>query len=123
MRLFIDGCPGGRPEAEFIITEVTEMCSGSEAGSYFRLIDFAYHSTLGLRVIQKEKTRMPGWQARSRIHHHRGKGLGTTPESSKGSPKVISPSRQLFSKVKSVSGYAFDCIYPLQHSGVAVGCQ
>ena len=32
-----------------------EMCSGSEAGSYLRLIDFVYHSTLGLRVIKKEK--------------------------------------------------------------------
>ena len=31
------------------------MCSGSEAGSYLRLIDFVYHSTLGLRVIQKKK--------------------------------------------------------------------
>ena len=29
----------------------TEMCSGSEAGSYLRLIDFVYHSTLGLRVM------------------------------------------------------------------------
>ena len=26
------------------------MCSGSEADSYSRLIDFVYHSTLGLRV-------------------------------------------------------------------------
>jgi len=32
------------------------MCSGSEAGSYLRLIDFVCHSTLGLRVIKK-KTR------------------------------------------------------------------
>ena len=31
------------------------MCSGSEAGSYLRLIDFVYHSTLGLRVIKKMK--------------------------------------------------------------------
>jgi len=31
------------------------MCSGSEAGSYFRLIDVVYHSTLGLRVIKKKK--------------------------------------------------------------------
>jgi len=31
------------------------MCSGSEAGSYLRLIDFVYHSTLGLRVIEKKK--------------------------------------------------------------------
>ena len=32
-----------------------EMCSGSEAGSYLRLIDFVYHSTLGLRVIKKRR--------------------------------------------------------------------
>ena len=31
------------------------MCSGSEAGSYSRLIDFVYHSTLGLRVIKKKR--------------------------------------------------------------------
>ena len=31
------------------------MCSGSEAGSYLRLIDFVYHSSLGLRVIKREK--------------------------------------------------------------------
>jgi len=30
------------------------MCSGPEAGSYLRLIDFVYDSTLGLRVIKKE---------------------------------------------------------------------
>jgi len=30
---------------------------GSEAGSYFRLIDFVYHSTLGLRVMKKKKCR------------------------------------------------------------------
>jgi len=34
----------------------TEMCSGSEAGSYLRLMDFMYHSTLGLRVIKKKKS-------------------------------------------------------------------
>jgi len=33
------------------------MCSGSEAGSYVRLIDSVYHSTLGLRVIKKKKKR------------------------------------------------------------------
>jgi len=31
------------------------MCSGSEAGSYSRLIDFVYHSTLGLRAMKKKK--------------------------------------------------------------------
>jgi len=32
----------------------TEMCSGTEAGSYLRPIDFVYHSPLGLRVIKKK---------------------------------------------------------------------
>jgi len=32
------------------------MCSGPEAGSYLRRIDFVYHSTRGLRVIKKKKT-------------------------------------------------------------------
>ena len=31
------------------------MCSGSEAGSYLRLVDFVYHSTLGLRVMKKQE--------------------------------------------------------------------
>ena len=35
------------------------MCSGSEAGSYLRLLDFVYHSTLGLRVIKQKKQRDP----------------------------------------------------------------
>ena len=35
------------------------ICSGSEEGSYLRLIDFVYHSTLGLRVI-KQKRRTGG---------------------------------------------------------------
>jgi len=34
------------------------MCSGSEAGSYLRHIGFVYHSTLGLRVIQKKKNKL-----------------------------------------------------------------
>ena len=29
-------------------------------GSYLRLIDFVYHSTLGLRVIKKKKYGQPG---------------------------------------------------------------
>ena len=35
----------------------TKICSGSEAGLYLGLIDFAYHSTLGLRVTRKKKER------------------------------------------------------------------
>ena len=34
------------------------MCSGFNAGSYVRLIDFVYHSKLGLRVITREKKRV-----------------------------------------------------------------
>ena len=33
----------------------TEMCSGSEAGSYVRPIDFVCHSILGLRVMKKRR--------------------------------------------------------------------
>ena len=42
----------------------TEMCSGSEAGSYVRLIDFVYHSTIGLRVIKKQKCDVAGVEPR-----------------------------------------------------------
>ena len=38
------------------------MCSGSEAGSYLKLIDFVYHSTLGLEVIKKEEEEVPRWE-------------------------------------------------------------
>jgi len=31
------------------------MCSGAKAGWYVRLIDFACHSTLGVRVIKKRR--------------------------------------------------------------------
>ena len=34
---------------------------GSEAGSYLRLIDFVYHSSLGLRVLKKTKTATCRW--------------------------------------------------------------
>ena len=35
---------------------LTEMCSGSKAGSCVRLIDLVYHSTLGLRVTQEKRS-------------------------------------------------------------------
>jgi len=34
---------------------------GSEAGLYLRLIDFVYHSTLGLIVIEQRERRFRGW--------------------------------------------------------------
>ena len=44
------------------------IVSGSEAGSYLRLIDFVYHSTLGLRVIKKKKRRNPWGPRRVRVN-------------------------------------------------------
>ena len=38
--------------------------SRSETGSYLRLIDFVYHSTLGLRVIKKKKKNQFLWMPR-----------------------------------------------------------
>ena len=38
------------------------MWSGSKAGSYLRLMDFVYPSTLGLRVTKKKKRRGEGDQ-------------------------------------------------------------
>jgi len=35
------------------------MCSGSDAGSHLRREDCGYHSTVGLRVIQKKKDAPP----------------------------------------------------------------
>ena len=37
------------------------MCSGSEAGSCLRRIDFVYYATLGLRVIKKKRQPLLGY--------------------------------------------------------------
>ena len=50
---FITSCGRYRYSSESENNYFTEMCSGSEAGSYLRLIDFVYHSTPGLRSIMK----------------------------------------------------------------------
>jgi len=44
---------------QFENTYFTEVCIGSEAGSYLRLVGCVYHSTLGLGVIKKMMT-LPG---------------------------------------------------------------
>ena len=36
-------------------SEARVVCSGSEAGSYLRLVDFVYDSILALRVMKKKK--------------------------------------------------------------------
>jgi len=56
-------------ESRFKNNYFTEMCSGSEAGSYLRLL---YHSTLGLRVITKNK-KLQGAGVRVSV---RAQGLG-----------------------------------------------
>ena len=48
----------GGPEA-FENNNFTELCSASEAGLYSRLIDFVFHSTLGLRGIKKRDEQGP----------------------------------------------------------------
>jgi len=55
-------CEG--PSSQFENNYLAEMCSGSEEGAYLRLIDFLYHSTLGLRVIKKKL------MCRARSSHH-----------------------------------------------------
>jgi len=43
-----------------ILDYFTDMCGGSEAGSYLRLIGVVYHSTLGLRVKERRRLRVYG---------------------------------------------------------------
>ena len=54
-RLFLTSTCADRYSSQFENNYFTEMCSGSEAGSYVTLTDFVYHQTLGLRVIKKKK--------------------------------------------------------------------
>ena len=48
-------CVHDAPMTPAVSVRASEMCSGSEAVSYLRRIDFVYHSTLGLRVIKKRR--------------------------------------------------------------------
>ena len=62
---------GGKGACMDLKHYLIEMCSGSEAGSYSRLVDFVYHSTLGLRVIKKKNThtrRLGGSQGGILLH-------------------------------------------------------
>jgi len=55
------------------------MCSGPEAGSYLRLIDFVYHSTLGVGVIKKRRRRFldaPGRQKDRKTERQKGRQGG-----------------------------------------------
>ena len=44
-----------RRAPERVLRPQVDLRSGSEAGSYLRLLDLVYHSTLGLRVIKMMK--------------------------------------------------------------------
>ena len=48
-------------QGQFKNNYFTEMCSGSEAGSYVRLIDFVYHTTLDMRVIKMKRGQFIGF--------------------------------------------------------------
>ena len=52
---WVEGLGDPRVRPQTASEQRANNCSGSEAGSYLRLIDFVYHSTLGLRVIKKKK--------------------------------------------------------------------
>jgi len=52
-------------EAAAVQTSRGKMCSGSEAGSYLRLIDFVYHSTC-LLLSSQEKKKKRAWGGRRR---------------------------------------------------------
>jgi len=41
--------------SQFENNNFAEMCNSSEAGSYLRLTDSVYHSTVGLRAVKKKK--------------------------------------------------------------------
>ena len=80
---------------------VSIPCSGSEAGSYLRLIDFfVYHSTLGLRVIKKKRFReahesaptVPGCSAPP-IHLCLGRSNNSKAEQTGASPSKVKHTR------------------------------
>jgi hypothetical protein len=54
------------------------MCSGSETGSYLRLINLVQHSTLGLSVIKKNREARLSFLAceEKRAQNVRGKHTG-----------------------------------------------
>jgi hypothetical protein len=76
----------------------TEMCSGSEAGSYLRLIDFCI---LGLRIIKKKEIQVAG----------RGRGDGARA----GPPRVV--------MVDIYSRLIDSCITQLEAKGLSRTCK
>jgi len=61
-RTGVEGPSSRRTYFQKVLLRCTpQMCSGSEAGTYVRLID--YRSTLGVRVIKKKKKTHPKAQS------------------------------------------------------------
>jgi len=60
----------GRYSSQIENNYITEMCSGSEAGSYLRLIDCVDHSTIGLRVTKKKFTKEEEAPDDDVVRHH-----------------------------------------------------
>jgi len=92
--LLVDGPVSSQFENNYL----AEMCSGSETGSYLRLIDFVYRTTLGLRAITKKE-----------------EGLGTAATSM---PRYLRDSVAGILERDSVAGAPAGCGGPLSWCGV-----
>ena len=63
----------------------TEMCSSSDAGFFFKLIDFVHHTTLGSRVKQKTKRKRGRDDAPQRTLHTQSTGVFRSQETTASS--------------------------------------
>ena len=57
-----------RNSSQFENNFFTEMCSGSEVGSYSRLTDLVHRSTLGVKVIKKKKNSPQEREFKNSLH-------------------------------------------------------
>jgi len=86
-----------------------EMCSGSEAGSYLRRIDFVYHSTLGLRVVKQKKRRRPERPSRATSRRRAARARGRSRRAHSGH---ADGGHVTILVTRSVVKWGRDCIYP-----------
>ena len=92
----------------------TEMCSGSEVGSNLRLIDFVYHSTLGLRVIKKKKKKKESVTIRKGEKRLQMFPEFKKPHAPRGLPHS---SAVVFRFYNTCAAYTTTCIAMSSHSG------
>jgi len=85
------------------------MCSGSEAGSHLRRMDFVYHSPLGLRVIKKKK------ESNRRLICVQRSGFRVVIVRTSSGPKALEPSCSRAKRVSEVDSRCMLLIVPLFH--------